>query len=249
MTAPPRIGTTGFAYRDWVGPFYPPGARPQALFGHYARQLAAVELPGALHRLPSPAQVDGWVAEAGPSFRLCLTAPRALTGDLRIARHAAALATLRRLVERLGGRAGPVLVRLPATLPVDLTALRHFLDALGGLRVAVELRDPSWRSDACLRALSAHGAALVVSDESAGLPRVELTGDTSYWRLGPAGSEAAWEAWAERAALLARRGVELFAFVRHDRGLRAVERALALQQRIDRLLARSAPALESRVYP
>jgi uncharacterized protein YecE (DUF72 family) len=39
-----RIGTNGYSFPDWVGPFYPPGTRRQEMFAQYVRQFRTVEL-------------------------------------------------------------------------------------------------------------------------------------------------------------------------------------------------------------
>lgn len=38
-----RLGKIGFSYRDWVGPFYPPGTSPQEYLASYALAFDAVE--------------------------------------------------------------------------------------------------------------------------------------------------------------------------------------------------------------
>ena len=39
------IGTSGFSFRDWVGPFYPPGTRSGDYLAYYARHFD----PRAIH--------------------------------------------------------------------------------------------------------------------------------------------------------------------------------------------------------
>src|SRR5438094_930946 len=98
-----------------------------------------------------------------------------------------------------------------------------------GLRVAFDFRHPSWRDDATLRLLSKHDVALVLNDEGEGAPRIELTAGFTYVRIrrDDDGPEALDE-WAERLGGLARRGIDVYAFLKHDRKGLAVDRAMRL---------------------
>lgn len=250
MAAPLRIGTSGFAYSDWHGTFYPWGIRPEEQLAQYAARLPAVELGATFHRVPSVAHAAEWAATVPEDFRFCPSAPRALTRDLREAVHRPALAGFRDVVQALGATAGPVLVQV--TSGIDPKELGAFLEALAPLRAAVELRPGMSASDALLRTLSAHEAALVVSDDVLGRPRVQVTSDFTYWRLARVADEAEWDAWAEQAAHLAARGVEVFAFVRQSRGGQAALRAERLARRVEAFAYRQAqsetsPALDGPV--
>lgn len=233
-----RTGTCGFAYRDWVGTFYPPDTEPEHYLARYAQRLGAVELGATFHRLPSADTARQWASLVGGDFRLCLTAPRQLTRDLRPARTGRYLPAVREVVEALGSRAGPLLVQIPSTLEVDLGALDLLLEMLRGIRVAVEFRHASWHNDACLRLLSHHGAALAVNDDVVGMPLVEVTGEFTYWRLRRVSGEEEWDAWAERAAYLSARGIEVFAFLRPDRSGHAPLQAEHFARRVEAKLRR-----------
>jgi uncharacterized protein YecE (DUF72 family) len=230
MPASVRIGTSGFALSDWVGPFYPAQTRRSDLFRHYARRLRAVEICATFHRWPAMHAAQTWATQAGPEFRICLAALRRLTRDLGLTRSSRDLQRLRALIEVLGPAAGPVLLEMPSSLTVDLSGLERYLQAFAGLRIAVDLPHPSWRIPGCLRLLSRHEAALVVREDSARKTMPDVTADFSYWRLANL-NDAAVELWAERAAWLSARGVELFAFVRPDRTACAGLTAEALAQR------------------
>ena len=48
-----RIGTSGYSFPDWVGPFYPPGTRRQEMFAQYVWQFRTVELNYTFYRMPA----------------------------------------------------------------------------------------------------------------------------------------------------------------------------------------------------
>ena len=237
MEAQVRIGTSGFAYRDWLGAFYPGDTTRTEWLAHYARRLAAVELGSTFHRVPSVDEARTWAANLPPSFRLCLTAPRALTRHAKEGRPGA-LSGLLAAEEALGARAGPVLVQLPHGATDDPSSLARFLDQFEGLRLAVEPRRDDPLTDALLRTLSARGAALVVTDDVVGLPRLEVTSSFAYLRLRRVAGEREWEQWAERIALLGARGLEVYAFLRQGRREPAALRAEWLAGRVRERLRR-----------
>jgi len=226
MLAEARVGTSGFSYREWVGTVYPPGISATQLLALYGSHLGAVEIQTRLPDAPTLATS----AETVPAgFEFALKLPGRV--DVRAGKGAArALAALLELAEPLGQRLGPILVQFPHTATADRAALNDFLRAVPeGIRLALELRHPSWRTEAVLRVLSAHNAAMVLADYGAGPPRLELTADFAYVRIRREDdSDDVWSRWAERLAMLARRGVDVYAFLKHDRKGLALERARRL---------------------
>lgn len=231
MLAEARVGTSGFAYREWIGSVYPPGANPSDLLQYYARQLSTVEIAAPSGRVPQSEQLAAWSSAVPPGFQFALKLPARITADLRLAKGAGrALGTFIEAAEELGEHLGPILVQLPAGFPADRTALSEFLRAAPrGVRLAFEFHHPSWHEDATLRVLSQNNAALVLSDHGEGAPRLELTADFTYVRIRREDDRPdAWAEWSERLAMLTRRGVDVYAFLKHDRKGLAVERALRL---------------------
>ena len=231
MLAEARVGTSGFAYREWIGSVYPPGAAPSELLQYYARKLSTVEIAATSSRMPQAEQLAAWAAAVPAGFQFALKLPTRIGAEFRLAKSAGrSLGAFIEAAEELGEHLGPILVQLPAAFPVDRTALNEFLRAAPrGVRLAFEFHHPSWHEDATMRVLSAHNAALVLSDHGEGAPRLELTADFAYVRIRRDDDRPdAWAEWAERLAMLTRRGVDVYAFLKHDRKGLAVERALRL---------------------
>lgn len=226
MLAEAWVGTSGFAYREWVGHVYPPEAAPHQLLPMYAQRLPGVEIPNF------PLDVAAaWAAAVPPGFQFALKAPNRVAADLAAGKGVSrAMGTFLEAAVGLGAALGPVLIQIPGSHRADRRALASFLEGLPrGLRVAFEFKHPSWREDAVLRLLSAHDAALVITDDGDGAPPLELTAGFTYMRLrGEADDEAVIDAWAERLGALARRGIDVYAFLKHDRRGLAVDRAMQL---------------------
>lgn len=226
MLAEARVGTSGFAYREWVGHVYPPEAGPQHLLPLYAQRLSGVEVSAL-----SPEHVEEWAAAVPPGFQFAVKAPSRVASELAAGKGGAhALAAFLEVAEKLGEALGPVLIQVPGSRSVDRHALATFLASLpDGLRVAFDFKHPSWHDDATLRMLSAREAALVLTDDGQGLPHIELTAGFTYLRIRRDDDRPeVIDAWAERLAMLTRRGIDVYAFLKHDRKGVAVERAMRL---------------------
>lgn len=177
-----HVGTSGFAYRAWVGPFYPEGLRDRDLLRWYAGRLATVEINNTFYRFPTAGGLAAWAAQVPPSFRFCFKAPQRITHRKRLHDVEDDLSGLFDVLGTLGARLGPVLFQLPPRMPVELVALRDLLTCLPpGLRAAFEFRDARWHTDAVFQLLADHGAALCFNDDLA--PAPHPTTDWGYVRL------------------------------------------------------------------
>ncbi len=232
------VGTSGWSYPNWRGPFYPPKLPQREWLAYYARHLSSVELNASFYRLPDPARIAGWCARTPPGFRFAVKAWRAMTHHRRLMDCGELLRTFFDRMRAFGDRLGPVLFQLPPRFPADPARLAAFLaDLPRGYAFAFEFRDPSWHRDEVYALLAAHGAAFCPFD-LAGLtaPRV-VTADFVYLRLhgherryrGSYSEEqlADWAAWlaGERA-----RGRKLYVYFDNtDEAAHAVHDALRLR--------------------
>ena len=206
-----RIGTSGWSYPAWVGPFYPPGTSPARMLAVYAGSFDTVEAHATYRRLPGAAALAKWAAAVPADFRFApkahmgITHRRDLDGvEDRVAAFLAAL-------DPLGDRRGPVLFSLPHLEP-DLGRLGRILDAVPpGVASAFEL-GPAWNTPAVLDRLDVGAATLVAVDAEP--PPV---GPVAYVRLRRgAYSPHELDAWAERLAKVTADGRDAYVFLKHD---------------------------------
>jgi uncharacterized protein YecE (DUF72 family) len=230
MLSEAQVGTSGFAYREWIGSVYPRGATASQLLPLYAQRLPAVEIATTYTRTPTTEQVAAWAASVPPGFEFCLKAPNRVGLELGL-KGARSLGAFLEVVEPLEDHLGPLLVQVPESVKADRRALAIFLEQVPQeLRLAFDLQHASWHDEATLRLMSAHEAALVLTDNGEGAPRLQVTAGFTYVRIrrDDDRSDAAIDEWAERLSLLARRGIDVHAFLKHDRRGRAVDRAMRL---------------------
>ena len=229
------MGTSGWSYPAWVGPFYPEATSAPRMLGMYAATFDTVETHATYRRLPAPAALAKWTATVGPGFRfapkahLGITHRRDLDGvEDRIAAFLAAMAPL-------GDRLGPILFSLPHQVP-DLARLDRLLAAVAGLAggSAFEL-GPAWATPQVLDRLDRAGATLVVSDtDDRPATAVPPAGRVAYVRLRRrAYDPAELDGWAERLAKAAADGRDAYAFLKHDDAATGPALARELLHRLD----------------
>src|SRR5260370_6275319 len=114
MLAEAGVGTTGYAYREWMGSVYPPGAAAWQLLPIYAQRLPTVEIASTFTRLPTPEQVTAWGQAAPTGFHGALKAPGRVSQELGAGKPAArSVATFVASRADPGDRPGPILRRGP----------------------------------------------------------------------------------------------------------------------------------------
>ncbi len=181
-----RLGTQGWSYPDWVGSFYPPGAKQEDYLEFYARVFDTVELDTTFYHPPKPTIARSWERHTPPGFTFAAKVPQRITHEARLSKMGEHLAEFAKALEPLGEKLGPLLVQLPAEFTRDqgtVGLLDRFLAAApSAVRLAVEFRDRSWHQREIYELLRRHRAALAWT-EWRELPRItEVTTDFLYLR-------------------------------------------------------------------
>jgi len=212
------VGTSGYAYKEWKGSFYPDNLPDREMLGYYATQLNSVEINNTFYRMPTPKLLGGWADQVPEAFSFVLKASRKITHFKKLRESAEELEYLVGAASELGPRLGPILFQLPPYLKKDVALLRDFVALFPeGFRAAFEFRSSSWFEDEVYDALSERAVALVVADTGQERlpPVIAQTAPFGYARLrreeyGP--EELA--SWAER--LQEARWGDLYVFFKHE---------------------------------
>ena len=187
------VGTCGYAYNDWVGPFYPPRTRANEMLAYYARQFAAVEIDASYYGIPKSATIASMDARTPQSFRFSFKAPQTVThapdAGARVHPDARALCEVLQPL-RKNGKLACVLAQFPNGFRPDVQSkayVRRTVEAFEGLPVAVEFRHRDWQRAETLAMLAEIGAAYVNVDLPAleGLPAAasDAAGPLGYVRF------------------------------------------------------------------
>ena len=235
-----RIGTSGWSYDHWVGVLYPPGLPSAARLARYVEVFDTVELNASFYRWPRESTFAGWRERLPDGFMMSVKAPRGLTHARRLKSPEVWVERIERCWHALADRRGMLLVQLHPAQRRDDARLDYFLRCLPDwLRVAVELRHPSWDEPEVYALLERRRAAYVVMS-GAGLPCIlRATTDLVYVRMhGPdpavlyAGSystaDLRW--WADRITEWQSEGRDTFVYFNNDGHGHAVRNALELRE-------------------
>jgi uncharacterized protein YecE (DUF72 family) len=215
-----RVGTSGYAYKEWKGSFYPEKFPDKKMLEYYAARFTTVEVNYTFYRLPSAKTLEAWVPQTPPGFLFSLKATQKITHILRLRNTESLMKGFLQGAQPLiaAGRLGPVLFQLPPSFKADVPLLDEFLASLPtALRAAVEFRHASWFSDAAYDCLRKRNAALCIAETEESRAPLELTADFAYFRLRkevyPPAELSQWrdrfEGW--RAA-----GRDLFVYFKHE---------------------------------
>lgn len=238
MSGPMHIGTSGWHYAHWRGPFYPENVPEREWLRFYSRQFETVEINNSFYHLPTAESLTEWANTTPPDFCFAAKASRYLTHMKKLKDPQPALATFLSRIEVLGTKLGPILFQLPPHWRCNLARLEAFLAILPAQhRYAFELRDPSWQTPAVLALLARYHAAACIFDLAGVQSPGELTTDFVYVRLhGPTGpyqgcySHDTLSAWAQRLrAWQPRLSAGIYVYFDNDQAGYAVRNALELR--------------------
>lgn len=232
------IGTSGWSYRHWRGPFYPADmANGAEQLRFYVARFDTVEVNGTFYRLIEVETFRRWREATPAGFVFACKGSRYLTHMKRLKDPVPGVGRFFERVEALEDKLGPVVFQLPGRFKPDRDRLERFIEALPRAhRYAFEFRDPAWFRPDILEVLAARNVALCLYQFAGQEAPLEVTADFVYIRLhGPDGpyqgsySDQALRTWAGRIRAWSKKGLDVYCyFDNDDRGF-APKNALSLK--------------------
>ena len=224
MTGTLRIGTSGWHYASWRGPFYPAKLRPADFLSFYQQPFSTAEINNSFYRLPTAEAVTAWRDGTPEDFLFAWKASRFITHMKKLKGVEDSIDLVFGRMAALGAKSGPVLFQLPPMLHADRERLAAFLAFLPrGYRYTIEFRHPSWYEASILDLLREHDAALCLSDHAAAPAPWEVTAGWVYIRgHGADGryagnySDDTLDDWARRIAAWRAEGRDVYCYFDND---------------------------------
>jgi uncharacterized protein YecE (DUF72 family) len=219
------IGTSGWTYDGWRGPFYPQDVPKKAWLRWYATQFATTEINGSFYRTPSLDAVRAWRDQTPDEFLFAWKASKFITHWKRLGESSkSSLALMETRLKVLGPKLGVVLFQLPARFKADRERLAAFFKLLSKRRAyAFEFRDESWYRNEIFDLLRDHNIALCLSDHrDAPAPWKATAGHVYIRGHGPTGEykdnypERALRGWSEQITRWRRRGLDVYCYFDND---------------------------------
>jgi len=233
-----RIGTSGWSYDHWEGPFYPEDLSSNERLDYYKGRFSTVEINNSFYHLPQAQTLAQWRDAVPDDFVFTAKASRYITHMKKLKDPRASVPNFLERIEALGDRLGPLLFQLPPRWRVNTQRLETFLEGIDErFRYAFEFRDTSWFTDDVCEILSRYGAAFCIFDLDGELSPLNVTTDFVYIRLhGPDGpyqgsyDDEQLAGWADQLIAWSREGRDIYVYFDNDEHGFAALNAARLQE-------------------
>lgn len=200
-----HIGTSGYSYDDWVGPYYPADLRRAGWLTFYAQEFDTCEINFTYYRLPEARILAAMAGKTPDGFLFTVKASQELThqreGNAEL--FDKFVGALHPLIE--AGKFGCVLAQFPYSFhpsKENREYIRLLPERMHGLPVVVEFRNVRWLTAETYGLLRESGLGFCCVDEPRlkGLipPVAEATSRVAYVRFHGRNAKKWWqhdEAW------------------------------------------------------
>jgi uncharacterized protein YecE (DUF72 family) len=235
------IGTSGWTYDGWRGPFYPEKLAKNAWLNWYASQFRTTEINASFYRTPSLEAVRLWRKLTPRDFVFAWKASKFITHWKRLNESSTnSIALMETRLKILGPKLGPVLFQLPGNFELNYERLARFIGMLPRRRrYAFEFRHPSWYDKSVLALLSAQDISLCLADHHlAPAPWIATARHVYVRGHGPDGRyrdnypETTLRAWASQVRKWRQQKREVFVYFDNDQKSAAPADAARLRELI-----------------
>jgi uncharacterized protein YecE (DUF72 family) len=212
------VGTSGFAYDEWRGTFFPEKLPAKQFLSYYARHFTTTEINATFYRFPRVNVAEGWAQSVPPGFSFTLKMSQRVTHVKRLKDVDREMTWFCDGAYTLADKLGAVLILLPPNMKADVPRLDDFLSRHAArLPMAIEFRHDSWFEDATYEVLQKHRTALAVVEredaDTVARPRI-VTGRFVYMRLRKGDyTDSELKDWAD---WILGQNVDTFCYLKHD---------------------------------
>jgi uncharacterized protein YecE (DUF72 family) len=233
-----RIGTSGWHYSHWSGPFYPAGLPKSKWFEFYAQHFDTVEINNTFYHQPKPQTFKNWQKQAPKNFLFTVKANRFITHIKRLKDPEEPLERFFDGARLLKSNLGPILYQLPPSMHKDLGRLESFIKCLPKKSPSIfEFRHKSWFSDDTYELLDKFDVGFCTHDlVDVPTPQV-ITGRLIYLRFhGPTGryqgnyTKAMLKNWADWIKENIKNVHSVYAYFNNDIDGHAIKNAKTLKE-------------------
>lgn len=193
------IGTSGYSFPDWVGPFYPPGTPSREFLPYYTQHFGCVEVNSTYYGIPAPRVLEQMAARTPAGFRFIVKVNQAMThrGDDSPELHGKFRDAIQPLKD--AGKYHGLLAQFPWAFRRDEASksrLERLREQLAGEPMWVEFRHASWMHPKLPDWLRARDLGYCAVDEPAlpGLvpPVAHVTNGVGYVRFHGRNAQHWW---------------------------------------------------------
>lgn len=166
------VGTSGWAYPDWRGVFYPSSVKSADYLRFYSSRFHTTEINYSFYHVPKPETFGKWASQVPETFRFAVKVHRSITHERRLRDVGDRWRDFQFGARELGKKLGVFLLQFPPSFRCQPELLGAFLEQYEDLqkdrtvRMAFEFRHASWFVPEIQALLEQHGASMVVASSS-----------------------------------------------------------------------------------
>jgi len=181
------IGTSGWGYDEWVGPFYPKNLKKEDYLSYYSEIFYTNEINTTFYNIPSKWVIENWVKKTPKNFLFSAKLPKTITHEhkLNIDECLDELHYFLSVMDPLinSNKLLAFLVQLPPSFTREehFGYLREFIDhwpanpKQEGYNLVIEFRDKSWMDDHVFKYLKDNLLTYCAVIEPLLPPRMDIT--------------------------------------------------------------------------
>jgi uncharacterized protein YecE (DUF72 family) len=236
------IGTSGWSYDEWIGPFYD---KKQGMFTNYTKVFRTSEINSTFYSYPTERLVEGWTRNAPPGFVFATKLPQLITHDKWLKLSEGVEDDMWRfihLMQPLAEKLGPILIQTRPMFTYKESAgdLEKFLEILPkNHEWAIEFRHDSWLRKETYGILEKNNVAYTIVDEPLLPPETHVTADFAYIRWHGQGKRLWYdyeytkpqlEEWKPKVEEVAKKAKRTYGYFNNHFNASAVKNAIEFLQ-------------------
>jgi uncharacterized protein YecE (DUF72 family) len=230
-----HVGTSGFAYKEWKGKFYPEKISPKEMLRFYSNRLNTVEINNTFYHMPRKDLLASWAGQVSGDFVFALKAPQVITHIKQLRNVFEETEYLFGTLSILENKLGPILFQFPRSFNADRRVLEDFLPLIpGSTACAFDFRSPTWLEGGVPELLREKGCGWCVEDSDENpVKEIISTAPWGYLRLRRSDyTEADLSEWAD--SILSQKWERAFVFFKHEgEDAKGPNMAMRFQELID----------------
>lgn len=187
------IGTSGWDYGDWIGPFY---ISDEKKLSTYSQVFKTVEIDSTFYSFPSPNFIRGLSRTVPKDFKFSAKLPKEITHKKLLDIKKGSLEDLNKFLHILTpleneDKLGALLIQMPPKGKLEI--YENFKSFISNIDVerydfVAEFRDKSWLDEEVFKLLRTYNVSFCIVDEPLLPPVFEVTGRIAYVRWHGRGS-------------------------------------------------------------
>lgn len=163
-----KIGTAGYSYADWVGPYYPEGTKPAMMLDYYSMDFSFVEVNSTYYHMPGLKLFEGLNKKTPADFLFAVKLFGGFTHERNCGREDAEKFNYSLSPIIQSGKLACILAQFPYSFHCcseNYDYLKRLREHFNGHQLCIEFRNREWIRKEVFDLLRSEGMGYVCVDE------------------------------------------------------------------------------------